>query len=290
MSSADCAYRGRFAPSPTGPLHFGSLVCALASYLDARAHNGTWIIRIEDIDPPRDVPGADKRIIDTLAALGMESDEPIVYQSRRGALYEKALEALKDKRVLYGCACSRREIAASQAALGLPAHVYPGTCRGGTAGRPVRALRVRTFSEEIAFEDRRCGRFAENLERDVGDFVVRRADGLWAYQLAVVADDADQGVTHVVRGADLLDNTPRQIYLQRLLGYPTPRYLHIALAVDENGSKLSKQTRAPAIGTDNPLELLHAAAVHLGLGALGAKTPQAFWSAAVGVWAEKNGF
>ena len=284
MSSADCAYRGRFAPSPTGPLHFGSLVCALASYLDARAHNGTWIIRIEDIDPPRDVPGADKRIIDTLAALGMESDEPIVYQSRRGALYEKALEALKDKGVLYGCACSRREIAASQAALGLPAHVYPGTCRSGTAGRPVRALRVRTFSEEIAFEDRRCGRFAENLERDVGDFVVRRADGLWAYQLAVVADDADQGVTHVVRGADLLDNTPRQIYLQRLLGYPTPRYLHIALAVDENGSKLSKQTRAPAIGTDNPLE------VHLGLGALGAKTPQAFWSAAVGVWAEKYGF
>ena len=287
MSAHAPAYRGRFAPSPTGLLHFGSLVCALASYLDARAHDGTWLIRIEDIDPPRDMPGADLRIIETLAALGMTSDEPIVWQSRRSALYEKALALLTAKGLVYGCACSRKEIAAAQQALGLPSHVYPGTCRHGTLGRPARALRVRTTNEEIAFTDRRCGRFAENIERDVGDFVVRRADGLWAYQLAVVVDDADQGITHVVRGHDLLDNTPRQIYLQRALGMHTPAYLHIALALNPDGTKLSKQTHAAAITTEDPLGLLHAAARHLGLGEIGAKTPQAFWTAACERWAEK---
>lgn len=279
-------YRGRFAPSPTGALHFGSLVCALASFLDARAHEGSWLIRIEDIDPPRDVPGADKSIIETLSKLGMVSDEPIVWQSRRYDLYAQALAKLQAQGLIYGCACSRRDIAAAQTALGLNPHVYPGTCRNGTHGKPVRALRVRTDNTVIGFTDRRCGFFSENLERDVGDFIVRRADGLWAYQLAVVVDDADQGITDIVRGEDLLDNTPRQIYLQNKLEVPTPNYLHIALALDEHGTKLSKQTHAPAIDAEDPLKLLHAAANHLGLGSIGAKTPQAFYSAALEIWNE----
>ena len=287
MSSGPSSYRGRFVPSPTGPLHFGSLVCALASYLDARAHNGVWLVRIEDIDPPRDVPGADKQILETLARLGMVSDEPVVWQSDRYDLYEAALAKLTQKGLVYGCACSRREIAAAQAELGLAPHVYPGTCRNGTNGRPARALRLRTVDETIEFRDRRCGVFAENLEQDVGDFVIRRADGLWAYQLAVVVDDADQGVNNVVRGEDLLDNTPRQIYLQRQLDIPTPQYFHVALAVDSNGMKLSKQTHAPAIDAEEPLPLLLAAARHLGLTGIGAKTPQAFYAAAQEIWAEK---
>lgn len=287
MSAIARAYRGRFAPSPTGPLHFGSLVCALASYLDARAHEGTWLIRIEDIDPPRDIPGADKAILETLARLEMISDEPVVWQSQRYDLYEQALQKLTNKGLVYGCACSRREILIAQQTLGLPAHVYPGTCRNGTNGRAARSLRVRTPDIEIAFSDRRCGRFVENLQRDVGDFVVKRADGLWAYQLAVVVDDADQGITDIVRGEDLLNNTPRQIYLQKVLDIPTPRYLHIALALDAHGAKLSKQTHAPAIQTEDPLALLEAASKHLGLGHIGAKTPQTFYAAAAKIWAEK---
>lgn len=283
------SYRGRFAPSPTGPLHFGSLVCALASYLDARAHGGLWVIRIEDIDSLRDIPGADQEILQTLARFGMVSDEPVLYQSKRSALYEKALGELQQKGLIYGCACSRRDIAAAQQRLGLAAHVYPGTCRSGTHGRPARALRLRVENAIQGFTDRRCGWFAENLERDAGDFIVRRADGLWAYQLAVVVDDAAQGITDVVRGADLLDNTPRQIYLQRMLGLPVPRYLHIALAVDGGGVKLSKQTGAPAVSTEDPAAVLRAAALHLGLGEIGAKTPQAFYAAAQEIWAEKYG-
>ncbi len=287
MSLSQRAYCGRFAPSPTGPLHFGSLVCALASFLDARAHNGTWLIRIEDIDPPRDAPGADQAILKTLARLGMTSDIPVVRQSQRYALYEEALRRLSQQGLVYGCACSRKEIAAVQTELGLPSHVYPGICRNGTHGRPARSLRIRTSNEVVGFTDRRCGSFSENLERDVGDFVIKRADGLWAYQLAVVVDDAEQGITDVVRGEDLLDNTPRQIFLQRKLGYPTPQYLHIALALDGHGQKLSKQTHAPAIDNEDPLELLNAAAIHLGLGSLNAKTPQAFYAAAQEYWAEK---
>lgn len=287
MSANSHTYRGRFAPSPTGPLHFGSLVCALASYLDARAHNGIWLIRIEDIDPPRDVPGADKIILETLARLGMSSDETVVWQSKRYELYENALKQLTEKGLVYGCACSRREITLTQQALGLPSHVYPGTCRNGTNGRTARSLRLRTNNCEIAFSDRRCGYFVENIQQNVGDFVVKRADGLWAYQLAVVVDDADQQITDIVRGEDLLDNTPRQIFLQQVLGVSTPRYLHIALALDANGDKLSKQTHAPAICPDNPLCLLEAAAAHLGLERIGAKTPQAFYAAATELWAEK---
>ena len=252
MSLSHRAYCGRFAPSPTGPLHFGSLVCALASFLDARAHDGTWLIRIEDIDPPRDIPGADEAIIRTLTRLGMVSDIPVVWQSRRYELYEQALGKLSHQGLVYGCACSRKEIATAQARLGLPSHVYPGTCRNGTHGKPARSLRVRTFDEVVSFDDRRCGHFSENLEHDVGDFVVKRADGLWAYQLAVVVDDAQQGVTDIVRGEDLLNNTPRQIYLQRKLGLSIPQYLHIALALDAHGQKLSKQTHAPAIDNEDP--------------------------------------
>ena len=195
MSLSQRAYCGRFAPSPTGPLHFGSLVCALASFLDARAHNGTWLIRIEDIDPPRDVPGADQAILKTLARLGMTSDIPVVRQSQRYALYEEALRRLSQQGLVYGCACSRKEIAAVQTELGLPSHVYPGICRNGTHGRPARSLRIRTSNEVVGFTDRRCGSFSENLERDVGDFGIKRADGQWAYQIAVVVDDAEQGIT-----------------------------------------------------------------------------------------------
>ena len=200
MSLSHRAYCGRFAPSPTGPLHFGSLVCALASFLDARAHNGTWLIRIEDIDPPRDVPGADQAILKTLARLGMTSDVPVVWQSQRYALYEEALRRLIQQGLVYGCACSRKEIAAVQTELGLPSHVYPGICRNGTHGRPARSLRIRTSDEVVGFTDRRCGSFSENLERDVGDFVIKRADGLWAYQLAVVVDDAAQAAQDAIFG------------------------------------------------------------------------------------------
>jgi glutamyl-Q tRNA(Asp) synthetase len=235
---------GRFAPSPTGPLHFGSLVAAVASWLDARAAGGQWRVRVEDLDRPRVQPGAADEILRTLAAFGLGWDGEVLYQSRREKLYRDALERLQP--VTYWCGCSRREIADSS--LGLAADgapIYPGTCRSGTPGGR-RALRVRV-SDTLAFEDRLQGDQAQMLERDIGDFVLYRADGLFAYQLAVVIDDADQGITDVVRGADLLDSTPRQIYLQRLLGIPTPRYLHVPVAVDTAGEKLSKQTGAPPI-------------------------------------------
>ena len=287
MSLSQRAYCGRFAPSPTGPLHFGSLVCALASFLDARAHNGTWLIRIEDIDPPRDVPGADQAILKTLARLGMTSDIPVVRQSQRYALYEEALRRLSQQGLVYGCACSRKEIAAVQTELGLPSHVYPRHLPQRNARQTGSVASHPNLQRSCRFHRSSLRLFSENLERDVGDFVIKRADGLWAYQLAVVVDDAEQGITDVVRGEDLLDNTPRQIFLQRKLGYPTPQYLHIALALDGHGQKLSKQTHAPAIDNEDPLELLNAAAIHLGLGSLNAKTPQAFYAAAQEYWAEK---
>lgn len=277
-------YRGRFAPSPTGALHAGSLAAALASWLDARAHDGTWLVRIEDLDPPREVAGATRQILDALAALALSSDEPPVLQSERGDLYQRALEQLQAAGLVYGCACSRAEVAAAQQALGLPPHVYPGTCRGGTGGRPVRALRVRVPDELVGFDDRACGSFAQNLAREVGDFVVRRADGLWAYQLAVVVDDAEQRITDVVRGADLLDNTPRQIWLQRALGLPTPRYMHVPVVLSEKGEKLSKQTGAVALDTRRPLAELRRAWQHLGLAAVGADSVDAFLRQAAALW------
>jgi glutamyl-Q tRNA(Asp) synthetase len=242
---------GRFAPSPTGPLHFGSLVAALASWLDARSSGGRWLVRMEDLDTPRVKPGADALILGALQALGLEWDGTVVYQSQRRPLYEAALLRLQGH--VYACGCSRREIADSALALAADgAQVYPGTCRTGLApGRAARAVRVRTTGEPIAFEDRRQGRQSQVLEREVGDFVLRRADGQFAYQLAVVVDDAEQQVTDVVRGADLLDSTPRQIWLQRLLGYPTPRYLHVPVAVDRSGEKLSKHTGSRAFGAED---------------------------------------
>ena len=242
-------YIGRFAPSPSGPLHFGSLVAALASWLDARAAGGRWLVRVEDLDRPRVQPGAADGILRTLERLGLYWDGEVVFQSRRGALYEQALARLRDT---YLCACSRREIADSAVSLATDgAQVYPGTCRAGLpAGRNARALRVRVQGM-ISIADRVQGLLQQDLEREVGDFVLRRADGQFAYQLAVVVDDADQQVTDVVRGADLLDSTPRQIYLQRLLGLATPRYLHVPVAIDARGEKLSKHAGARPIDRED---------------------------------------
>ncbi len=239
--------RGRFAPSPTGPLHFGSLVAALASYLDVRHLGGEWLLRIEDLDPPREVPGASADIMRTLEALGLHWDGSVRFQSREHERYEAALAQLIAADAVYPCACTRREIADS-ALRGIDGPVYPGTCRGGLPpGRRPRAWRVRALDAPIEFEDAVQGAVRQNVARVVGDFVVKRADGSFAYQLAVVLDDADQQVTHVVRGADPLDWPPRQIMLQRLLALPTPAYAHIPVAVNAAGEKLSKQTLAPAL-------------------------------------------
>jgi glutamyl-Q tRNA(Asp) synthetase len=257
-------YTGRFAPSPTGPLHFGSLVAALASWLDARAANGIWLLRIEDLDKPREQTGAADTILRQLDALGLTWDGPVLYQSARSARYRSALEALERCGVTYPCGCTRSEIADSALAID-GARIYPGTCRNGLApGRRARATRVRTVSKPIRFIDRVQGEITQSVERDVGDFVLCRADGVIAYQLAVVVDDAEQGVSDVVRGADLLDSTARQIWLQRLLGYPALRYLHLPAAVDASGEKLSKQTGAPALDPAHPVRELARALAFLG--------------------------
>jgi len=264
-------YRGRFAPSPTGLLHAGSLAAALASWLDARAHDGCWLVRIEDIDTPRCVAGADTAILAQLAAFGLRPDEPPVWQSTRSALYENALMRLLAKDRAYPCGCTRADIAQALAELGATRErhdelVYPGTCRDGLHGKPARALRLRTDDAScIEWHDRRLGAQQQDVAQAIGDFVLRRADGLWAYQLAVVVDDAAQGITHVVRGEDLADNTPRQIHLQRALGLPTPRYLHTPLALGADGAKLSKQNGAQPVDTSEPLHALNAAAQLLGL-------------------------
>jgi glutamyl-Q tRNA(Asp) synthetase len=257
-------YIGRFAPSPSGPLHFGSLVAALASWLDARAAAGRWLVRIEDLDKPRVLPGAAGDILRTLRALGLEWDGEVLYQGRREALYRDALERLRAH--TYWCGCSRREIADSSLGLAVDgARIYPGSCRAGLApGRRARALRVSVPAEEIRFVDRLQGVQTQVLSRDVGDFVLQRADGLFAYQLAVVVDDAAQGVSDVVRGADLLDSTARQIHLQRLLGVPTPRYLHVPVAVNARGEKLSKQSGARAVDTGRRGAAIRAALRFLG--------------------------
>ena len=284
-------YRGRFAPSPTGPLHLGSLVTALASWLDARAHGGDWLGRIEDIDYPRCVNGADTDILRTLALLGLHPDEPPVWQSRRETLYADALRRLDATGHLYPCGCSRKEIADSLV------HVrerhqtlgYPGTCRHGLHGKLPRAWRVRVpdgTAAIICFDDRWQGRQCQNLETELGDFVLRRADGLWAYQLAVVVDDAAQAITHIVRGADLLDSTPRQIHLQHLLGMPTPAYLHVPVVVNAAGEKLSKQSGAQALDTTTPLATLRQAGAHLGI-VNGEATIEAWLAAATAQWASR---
>jgi glutamyl-Q tRNA(Asp) synthetase len=285
-------YRGRFAPSPTGLLHAGSLVAALASWLDARAHDGAWLVRIEDIDTPRCVPGADAAILAQLAALGLVPDEAPVWQSARSALYDDALARLLARGRAYPCGCTRTDIAQALAARGAPRErhgelVYPGTCRDGLHGKPARAVRLRTdTATHIEWVDRRLGAQQQDVSHAVGDFVLKRADGLWAYQLAVVVDDAAQGITHVVRGEDLADNTPRQIHLQRELGLPTPRYLHAPLVLGADGEKLSKQNGALPLDTSAPLVALNAAAHVLGL-AVGADHLAAWIDEATARWRDR---
>ncbi|MBL8539544.1 MAG: tRNA glutamyl-Q(34) synthetase GluQRS [Betaproteobacteria bacterium] len=280
-------YRGRFAPSPTGPLHFGSLVAAVASYLEARARSGAWLVRIDDLDPPRVVPGAARDILHSLRAFGFEWDGAVVYQSARADAYHAALHRLRAAGAVYPCACSRREIADS-AADGIEGPVYPGTCRAGLhEARAARALRVRTDAAPIAFVDGVQGPITQQLVRDIGDFVVYRADHVFAYQLAVVVDDAEQGITDVVRGADLLLSTPRQIHLQRLLGLPTPHYVHAPVAVNAEGQKLSKQTLALAVDPCAAVTVLAMVLDFLGqpvAPAMRRLSLAAFWREAIARW------
>jgi glutamyl-Q tRNA(Asp) synthetase len=287
-------HRGRFAPSPTGPLHAGSLVAALGSWLDARAHGGDWLVRIEDVDGPRCVPGADEAILRQLAALGLHPDEPPQWQSRHGERYQRALARLQAQGDVYPCGCSRRDIALALAAQGRPharhaEWVYPGTCRGGVHGAPSRvAWRLRCGDARhpvvIDWQDRRLGPQRQDVTAEVGDVVLRRADGLWAYQLAVVVDDAAQGITDVVRGEDLADNTARQVHVQRCLGLPSPRYLHLPLVRDARGEKLSKQHGAPALDTSRPLAVLNQALGVLGLAPLDGPTLAEWQARAVTAW------
>jgi glutamyl-Q tRNA(Asp) synthetase len=240
-------YRGRFAPSPTGPLHFGSLIAAVGSFLDARSRGGEWLVRIEDLDPPRELDGAAEDILRTLEAFGLCWDGEVMYQSQRQDAYQQALEQLEHGQLIYPCGCSRKDIQENAAPSG-SGNVYPGTCRYGLPqGREARSLRLHVPDLDVRFSDRLQGDIAERLPEKSGDFILRRADGLFAYQLAVVVDDAEQGITDVVRGADLLESTCRQIFLFQSLGYAPPRYLHLPVAVNGSGEKLSKQTNAPAV-------------------------------------------
>ncbi|MEN8761088.1 MAG: tRNA glutamyl-Q(34) synthetase GluQRS [Thiogranum sp.] len=257
-------YRGRFAPSPTGPLHFGSLIAAVGSFLDARSCGGEWLVRMEDLDPPREVSGAADDILRTLEAFGLYWDSEVMYQSQRHNAYQQALERLEHAQLVYPCGCSRKDIQENALRMG-SGDVYPGTCRNGLPqGREARALRLRVPDLAVRFRDRLQGNSEEWLPEKSGDFIIRRADGLFAYQLAVVVDDAEQGITDVVRGADLLDSTCRQIFLLQSLGCAIPRYLHLPVAVNENGEKLSKQTNAPAVSPQRAVSALTAALRFLG--------------------------
>lgn len=247
-SIAMSVYVGRFAPSPTGPLHFGSLVAAVASYCDAKSAQGKWLVRIEDVDIPRSIKGAAQTILDTLASYGFAWDGDIIYQSQQTDHYERALTRLRDSGLVYPCTCSRKEIADSSSLQGIEGIIYPGTC----LHQPIKpnssiAWRIKTQGFVGEFKDVIQGDVHQNLSSEIGDFVIKRADGLFAYQLAVVIDDALQGVTHVVRGADLLLSTPRQIYLKRLLGLPDTSYAHFPIVKNAAGEKLSKQTLAPPL-------------------------------------------
>ncbi len=272
-------YRGRFAPSPTGPLHFGSLVAAVGSYLDAKSRGGEWLVRIEDIDIPRNAPGAADRILRTLERYALEWDGPVVYQTSRFGTYGQVLESLKHAGTAFPCGCTRREAGEGP---------YPGICRDGLPpGRGARAWRLRTGTEPIRFRDRRLGECTERLSETCGDFVLFRADGYWAYQLAVVVDDAWQGITDIVRGEDLLDSTARQICLQRALGVPTPSYLHLPIARDANGDKLSKQTKAPALDEEHPAPELVRAMRFLGLDPPETGELRALWKWGISAWKQE---
>lgn len=283
------SYIGRFAPSPTGALHAGSLLAALGSYLQARSRHGQWHVRIEDLDAPRCPPGTADDILRDLERCGFEWDGTIIYQSRQLPAYQNAIERLQQAGAIYPCACSRREIADSSIN-GIDGPVYPGTCRQGVAhGRTPRALRIRTHDDLICFNDLIQGQICQRLQSEIGDFVLRRADGLFAYQLAVVVDDAELGVTEIVRGADLLSSTPRQIYLQQLLGLPTPDYAHLPVLVNTQGQKLSKQTLAPALAATEPLAALRYAMHALGhLPPVEIDTLESFWQWAPTAWHMAN--
>lgn len=287
------SYVGRFAPSPSGPLHLGSLVAALASWLDARAQYGRWLLRIEDVDSPRTVAGAAQTIMDQLRAMGLHWDGDILWQSQRGAAYQQAFDTLAARGMIYGCGCTRREIADS-ALRGSNLTTdgerpYPGTCRHGLPlGRQARAWRIRVPEGIETFNDRWLGPQQQNVSQTVGDFVLRRADGLWAYQLAVVVDDAEQGVTDIVRGADLLSSTARQRILARLLGAEPPRVMHVPLIIDpSSGLKLSKQNGAAPLDSTQPLAMLMQAWRALGFSPLLATTPQAFLEQATAQWTQR---
>lgn len=283
------SYRGRFAPSPSGPLHLGSLVAAMASWLDARAHGGSWLVRIEDVDQPRTVAGAETVILEQLSALGMHPDAPPWRQSERGAAYQRAYDDLAGRNLIYGCGCTRREIADSRIRAASShsdgATPYPGTCRNGLApGRSARSWRLKVPAGVVCFNDRWAGRICQDVAREVGDFVLKRADGMWAYQLAVVVDDAAQHISHVVRGADLLGSTARQHLLADLLALPRPVTMHVPLVMTEDGRKLSKQNGAPAIDTSRPLRSLALAWAQLGFTPLACEDVTAFWRQATLAW------
>lgn len=274
-------YRGRFAPSPSGPLHDGSLIAAMASFLDARAHGGQWLVRIEDIDAPRVSPGADQLILQQLQALGMHWDEPPIWQQQRLPRYQQVFDTLAARGLVYGCGCTRQEIADRP---------YPGTCRNGLPpGRQARAWRLRIPPGIHRFNDRWMGPQQQDVARQSGDIILKRADGLWAYQFVVVVDDGDQGITDIVRGADLLDSTPRQQILARLLGLPIARTLHVPLALAPDGRKLSKQNHAPALDLSTPLVTLDRAWRFLGFDSLSAASVDDFWQQATTQWAQRFG-
>ncbi len=297
---ATAPYIGRFAPSPSGPLHAGSLVAALASWLDARAHHGRWLVRIEDTDTPRCPKGMAETVLAQLHALGLHADEAPLLQSARGDAYQHALDTLQAAGWVYPCGCSRREVDEALSAAGhTPSRhalaVYPGTCRNGLRGKPSRAWRMRVQHDDsksrsntlVDWTDRRLGMQAQDLAHEVGDFVLKRADGLWAYQLAVVVDDAEQRITHVVRGADLADNTPRQLLLQRALGLPTPVYLHTPLLLGADGHKLSKQNGAAPVDAASSLPALSDAAAVLGLPDVAADDVDSWLASQVPAWAAR---
>ena len=278
-------YIGRFAPSPTGRLHAGSLAAALASFIDARAHHGQWLIRIEDVDTGRCKKEWADDILQTLSALQMHSDGEIIWQSKRIDRYTNILNQLITSGKAYGCSCTRLEIEKANEALGHKSNHYPGTCRTG-AKSAIRSWRFLTNHEKVSFTDRWLGEFSQDVESAVGDFVIKRADGLFAYQLAVVVDDHDCGVTDIVRGADLIDNTPRQIALMRALGWSVPRYMHIPLVLNDRHEKLSKQAGARPLGNDLMLELAHAWR-HLGFEEIRADSFEAFYQEASLQWANR---
>jgi glutamyl-Q tRNA(Asp) synthetase len=280
-------YRGRFAPTPSGALHFGSLIAALGSYLDARAHAGEWHLRIEDVDPPRVAPGSADSILRTLDAFGFEWDGPVVYQSQNSEAYAAAIQRLIDAGRIYGCDCTRKLLKGTLR-IGVDGPVYPGTCLERSLQLNA-ALRFHVADSRITFDDLLAGRVGCNVAQECGDFVLRRADGVFTYQLAVTVDDAELGVSHIVRGADLLASTPRQIVLQHALGYPTPAYLHLPVALNTDGGKLSKQTLAAPLRDEEPLPSLLRAANFLGLDLLNqVDSVAAFWQLAPHQWQQER--